>query len=74
MNTDKLIKNCFYLLPFFILNSGLYERLFHIKRAIRMFVNLKSQLNFKHEYALMVLQETALWVLHYRTYTFNMSK
>ena len=41
---------------------GLYERLFHVKRAIRMFVSLKSQMNLEHEYALMIMQDTALWV------------
>ncbi len=48
----------------FYFNREYYVRLFHIKRAIRMFVNLKSQMNFKHEYALMLLQETAFWVYH----------
>ncbi len=27
-----------------------------------MFVNIKSQISMKHEYALMVFQETAFWV------------
>ena len=27
-----------------------------------MFVNLKSQMNLEHEYALMIIQETALWL------------
>jgi hypothetical protein len=60
------VLNLYSVYSFEYFQSLYYQRLYHLKRAIRMFVNIKSQISLKHEYALMIFQENAFWVVHFK--------
>ncbi|XP_022102890.1 BRISC and BRCA1-A complex member 1-like [Acanthaster planci] len=52
-------------LPFIANNGSAHQPLEMIKKALNMFVMTKSAINPKHEFALVLLQESALWIQNF---------
>ncbi|XP_038067992.1 BRISC and BRCA1-A complex member 1-like [Patiria miniata] len=49
-------------LPFVTKDGSAHQPLEMIKKALNLFVETKSAINAKHEFALVLLQESALWI------------